>query len=165
MRIRKVINVEGYLITSCGKVWSIESGRFLISSNANGYLKVGLTLSKGIQKNFMVHRLVAEAFIPNISNKPFVNHLDGNKKNNDVNNLEWCTSRENNLHAREFGLIDNKGEKHPMVKLTDMDVISILKWKDLRTQQEVADEFKVSRVTVQGIWNGTKWKHIRRDWV
>lgn len=69
-----------------------------------GYLRV--TLSKdNQQKIFFVHRLVAKAFIPNPENKPQVNHIDGNKQNNKVNNLEWVTNQENVIHAHITGLI------------------------------------------------------------
>lgn len=67
--------------------------------NNRGYYSVGIR-----RKTYMVHRLVAMAFIPNPHNKPFVNHLDGNKLNNHVSNLEWCTAKENNQHARDTGL-------------------------------------------------------------
>lgn len=67
--------------------------------NNRGYYSVGIR-----RKTHMVHRLVAQAFIPNPEKKPFVNHIDGNKLNNHVSNLEWCTVRENNLHARQSGL-------------------------------------------------------------
>lgn len=67
--------------------------------NNRGYYSVGIR-----RKTHMVHRLVAQAFIPNPENKPFVNHIDGNKLNNHVSNLEWCTAQENNLHARQTGL-------------------------------------------------------------
>lgn len=66
--------------------------------NRRGYYQV--TLSKETKhRTLSVHRLVALAFIPNPDNKPYVNHIDGNKKNNCVSNLEWCTASENNWHA------------------------------------------------------------------
>ena len=64
----------------------------------SGYTQVCLVKDK-IKKHLSVHRLVASHFIPNPSNKPQVNHIDGNKKNNKVSNLEWCTASENKLHA------------------------------------------------------------------
>lgn len=63
-----------------------------------GYLRV-LLFANGVHKNCQVHRLVATAFIPNPKNLPVVNHIDGNPKNNRVNNLEWCTQSANVLHA------------------------------------------------------------------
>ena len=64
-----------------------------------GYLQVRLTLKNGDAKNHLVHRLVAEAFIENVANKPTVNHKDGDKHNNNIENLEWATYSENNYHA------------------------------------------------------------------
>lgn len=75
--------------------------------NNRGYLSVVIR-----RKTHMVHRLVAQAYIPNPEGKPFVNHLDGDKLNNSVENLEWCTAAENNKHARDTGLhIQAKGHK------------------------------------------------------
>ncbi len=71
--------------------------------NKGGYLKVTL-LKNGKAKNFFVHRLVACEFIPNPNNKPQINHLDGNKSNNTINNLEWATNSENQTHAILSGL-------------------------------------------------------------
>ena len=79
----------------------------------NGYLQVGLR-KNGKRKYFSVHQLVAIHFIDNPENKPQVNHIDCNKQNNHFSNLEWVTSSENQLHARNNGLRDNmpKGEQH-----------------------------------------------------
>lgn len=80
----------------------------------NGYLQVGLT-KHSKRKHISIHRLVAINFIDNPENKPQVNHIDCNKQNNNINNLEWVTSKENLYHAKINGLRNNipKGEKHP----------------------------------------------------
>jgi len=71
-----------------------------------GYYHVHLAVDKN-HKNYRVHRLVAAAFIPNPENKPCINHIDGNKLNNHVSNLEWCTMKENSQHAVRIGLHHN----------------------------------------------------------
>ncbi len=68
-----------------------------------GYLRLNLIID-GNHKTVHVHTLVAELFIPNVENKFQINHKDGNKQNNSVDNLEWCTAKENVIHARETGL-------------------------------------------------------------
>lgn len=85
-----IIGYEGlYAITSCGRVWSYRRKRFLkCSPNSSGYPTVHFS-AKG--KKFLVHRLVAEAYLPNPNNYPIINHKDENKTNNCVSNLEWCT--------------------------------------------------------------------------
>lgn len=76
--------------------------------NENGYMKVNLYDFEGKCKKKYVHRLVAEAFIPNPLNKPNINHIDCNVKNNSINNLEWCTQSENIKHAVKLGrYVDN----------------------------------------------------------
>lgn len=74
-----------------------------VRSTGNGYNQT--TLHKdGVAINYTIHRLVAQSFIPNPDNKPQINHKDGNKKNNHVSNLEWCTSAENVNHSWDMGL-------------------------------------------------------------
>lgn len=75
--------------------------------NSHGYPCVTIKFLNGSQKVVQVHRLIARTFIPNPDNKPQINHIDGNKKNNNVKNLEWCTASENLKHAFKHGL--NKG--------------------------------------------------------
>jgi len=85
------------------------------------YLRV--TLCKdGNSELVYVHRLVAEAYIPNPENKPMVNHIDGNKQNNNVGNLEWVTGYENRLHAFELGLYPNQ-KIHPTRKKEVYDLV------------------------------------------
>ncbi len=94
-----------YYITPDGRCYNSITNKYLKGQiNArNGYLSYYLNL-KGGRKRKYAHRLVAEAYIPNPAHKPEVNHLDGNKQNNNVSNLEWTTSAENKLYAIELGL-------------------------------------------------------------
>lgn len=92
---------ENYSIDKQGNVFNLITGTFKIptsNKSGKGYMYVDL-YSKGKRKRKYVHRLVAEAFIPNYENKPFINHKDRNPHNNDVKNLEWCTPLENVEHA------------------------------------------------------------------
>lgn len=76
-----------------------------------GYERVVLT-KDGIRKTYLVHKLVALAFIPNVENKTTINHIDGNKRNNNVSNLEWATEKENQIHKWENGLANyNRDER------------------------------------------------------
>ena len=90
---------KGMEFTGTFKVILVPERELTYTLNNRGYYSVGIK-----RKTHMVHRLIAKAFLPNPGNLPFVNHLDGNKLNNHVDNLEWCTVQENNLHARQTGL-------------------------------------------------------------
>ena len=87
---------KGYAITSCGKVWSFKTNRFLKpSKNDKGYLQVWLTNGNGYGKTVAIHRLVALAYILNPNNLETVDHIDENKEHNYINNLRWMTREEN----------------------------------------------------------------------
>jgi len=122
--MKDIKGFEGlYAITKDGQVWSYpkewvsnnklkqvfkKKGIFLkLSLNKKGYLLVRLCASYQ-KKSFLVHRLVAKAFIPNILNKDTVNHINGIKIDNRVENLEWCSNIENMRHGYKIGLFKNK---------------------------------------------------------
>ena len=93
-------------VSTEGRVRSLLRGtpRILKTQADNkGYQRVRVTICR-VKMTFKVHREVAKAFIPNPCNLPQVNHMDGDKDNNSVNNLEWCTNRQNVIHAFEIGL-------------------------------------------------------------
>lgn len=96
-----------YLIYEDGRVENIKTGRILKSRIRSRYLCITLSNNK-VKKDYLVHRLVALAFIPNPENKATVNHIDGDRFNNHKSNLEWNTHQENNLHAYTIGLRDYK---------------------------------------------------------
>ena len=94
--MKDIKNYEGlYGITSCGKVWSYKSKKFLKQGvNKIGYLYVNLC-KNGKRKSYVIHRLVAMAYLPNPENLPEINHKDENKTNNCLQNLEWCNRKYN----------------------------------------------------------------------
>ena len=97
-----------YQISNFGRVKSFigtksQNGMILRFSEVDGYNRVSLVDEEGKRKHFLAHRLVAIMFIPNTNNKPQVNHIDSNRKNNSVKNLEWVTNRENSEHSWEYG--------------------------------------------------------------
>jgi hypothetical protein len=123
------------------------------------YLSVDLCKDKKT-KRFLVHRLVALAFIPNLENKPQVNHINGIKTDNRVENLEWVTSSENQLHAFSIGLRSATGCKNNSSKLTENEVMEI--FNDKRPYNQIMADFKISIPTISDIKRGYSWTHITK---
>ncbi len=96
-KLIKEIN-ELYAVSSLGRIMSMRDGRIMKTVVRSGYENAILTNESKQQKSFLVHRLVAQAFIPNPNNYPIINHKDENSLNNNVNNLEWCTFLYNNTY-------------------------------------------------------------------
>lgn len=136
--------------------------------NSFGYMTVQLTMD-GKRKILLTHRLIAAAFIPNPKNKPQVNHKDGNKTNNHISNLEWCTASENVIHANETGLADFKknrkvysGEECGASILTEKQVLEIRsKYKPhVYLLSMLAKEYNVTTGTIHSIITKRTWKTI-----
>lgn len=127
-----------FQISNLGRVFSKRSNKLLkLHTSKTGYVTLATKIGgrHGFNKCFKVHRLVAEAFIPNPASKPQVNHLDGNKGNNIASNLEWATAKENIVHAFSEGLnTARKGAASPNAKLSESDVREIRLSK--KNQQE-----------------------------
>ena len=110
--------------------------------------------------NKTIHRLVAESFLPKIEGFETVNHIDGNKHNNIVENLEWCSNSYNHKHATETGL-KAKGVQVGTSKLNDNSVNAIKYFlKKGMSHLELSKAFNVSRTTISLISNNKIWKHI-----
>lgn len=107
--------LTNYSISDNGQVKNNITNKILKQQIQNGYCHCGLAINKKT-KRCRVHRLVAQAFIDNPENKEYVNHKDGNRQNNNVNNLEWVTASENALHAIKTGLKTAKGNKRPVIQ-------------------------------------------------
>lgn len=145
--------MDDYDILPNGQILNKRWNRFLKPQpNNKGYGRVQLC-----GKFYFVHRLVAEKYIPNPNNLPQVNHKDGNKNNNSVENLEWVSNQENRNHAVENGL-HFQGEKCPWAKLTQEDIKYIRSHSDMK-QTELAKMFNVTRTTIGDILHNRSWKN------
>ena len=150
------LTLDDYEVTEHGKIINKTTGYILKPKhNATGYCYVRLG-----GKNYLIHRLVAQKYIPNPDNKPQINHKDGNKDNNDITNLEWVTAKENKVHAVEHNLVAN-GEKIGTGKLTKEDVqfIRAHAKKDIKIK-DLATMFNVSVRAISNIVNYHTWNSI-----
>lgn len=112
---KDVENYNGiYQISSFGNLKTLRTNTLIKQEMNKGYFEANLCKNGKVQ-HVRIHRLVAQAFIPNPLNKPHINHIDGNKSNNNINNLEWCTHKENMVHARKNGLF-NEEKMHDVIK-------------------------------------------------
>jgi len=170
--------IEGYngvyFVSNTGKVKSVDhycegrigngkqTGRVLkLSKCHKGYLRVSLSLNK---KRFSTgaHRLVAIAFIPNPKNKPQVNHINGIKTDNRVENLEWCTNKENQIHAVKNNLNNpNFGENNHNSKLTNKQVLNIRNLHKIGfTGKDLAKDHNISEAAMSKILRNETYTNI-----
>ncbi len=153
----RVKSVNREITRSDGKIKNFKEKMLIITKFGNGYSRINLCRD-GKAKDYLVHRLVANSFVFNEdpSNKIEVNHKNGDKECNEHSNLEWCTSRENKLHAFRTGLSSQKlGEAHPMSKVSDAQVLEIRELYSTGgfTQMKLAEIFGVGRTTIYEVLN------------
>lgn len=164
-------DIEGYngeyKISNKCRVVSLKCNNFYIMSpgrDSQGYYTVALT-KNGNPKSHLLHVLLAKAFIPNPENKPVVNHKDGNKINNSLDNLEWVTYKENNEHAYAIGLKKPcQGTRHKSAKLSDEAVKFIRKYykpydKDFN-RKVMARLFNVSISVIGSLISGKSYSNV-----
>lgn len=135
------------------------------SYDKDGYLGISLCFN-GRQYRCFAHRLVAKAFIPNPENKPEVNHIDGNKTNNNVDNLEWVTRQENAIHAIQAGLYNPRGESNARSIYTEAQIREACKLMEdpKNPPRYISKVTKVSRIVLYEIKKGVAWRHVSKDY-
>jgi len=148
--------IEGYEILETGEIVSdyLKGQKMRPHTTATGYKRITLRVWDGEKrkaKTFYVHRLVAEAHIPNPENKPEINHIDGDKSNNHYTNLEWSSRKENINHAYDNGFYDEKRKDSRK-----------LDWKDIQEIRKQPNKYslrgwaKILNVHMKTIWNVIK---------
>ncbi len=147
-----LINKDGIIKNSKGKILS-----FFI--NKDGY-KINTLYSNKKRKKRSNHSLVLEAFVGIRPKKMTINHIDGNKLNNNIKNLEYVSMGDNHRHAYSISLKNATGEKNGYSKLTEKDIVQIKKLIGKLTQKEIANKFKIDQSTVSCIKTGKLWSHV-----
>lgn len=172
---KDIAGYEGfYQVSNLGKIKSLDRhinpnvkgsrnvyGRSMVLMK-NRYSTCTLIKNK-IRKNVSVHRLVAQAFIPNDDKTLIVNHIDGDRYNNIVSNLEWVTYKYNNLHAYRTGLKNGGlGENNNRGRLTEVQVqeIRMHLWWQKHTWTTLARKYGTQRQTIERIAKRTSWAHL-----
>lgn len=163
-RVRTMARIAPRTVSGFSSPVRVKRKELRPSSEPGGYPAIELTNEAGRRRLYM-HRLLAQAFIPNPLNLPVVNHIDGDKTNNALQNLEWCTHAQNAAHASKAGLLPKgligPGEKCPAAKLTDEKVREIRRRVAAgETQRAVAKEFGVTYGNVSLIVNRGTWSHV-----
>ena len=158
-----------YMALTNGQIWSYTKRCYMSQfKDKRGYMNVEL-YKDGKTYHSKVHRLVLSAFVPQPKGKDQVNHIDGIKNNNNLNNLEWVTGKENMQHSFSMGLEKGrKGEEHNMAKLTNEDVLTIRKLYaggitdsgKKYSQRELARMYGLRQSTIWGILHRKNWSHI-----
>jgi hypothetical protein len=161
---KEIPGFSDYEASNLGNIRSNKRGKknhiMIQRENKFGYLRVSLYDNNYKRKFLMVHRLITLTFIG--ESNLTVNHKDGHKKNNKIENLEYCTLSENHRHAFRKGLKNNKGEKHPSSKNKEEDIILIRKLYNIYgiKQKFLSFLFNIPTANIHCIVKNKSWRHI-----
>ena len=157
--MKQIEDYPNYSVTKEGRVINTKTGRVLkTDTNSCGYLRV--TLCKDNKpKKFFIHRLVAQELLENPDDFPQVNHIDGNKTNNTVENLEWCTQSINQYHAHT----NNLQKRFTKVSEQQVKTICELLGEGLSVRS-ISKTMGISRYIPEDIKRGKTWRHISKDY-
>lgn len=157
---------DRYFICENGDLYTDFGKKKMKDSLKNGYVKNDLVLKDGTNHFYFRHRLVLICFnkVDNYQELQ-VNHIDGVKTNNRLENLEWCTNRENQMHAIKLGLkVALKGEENPASKLKEEQVLEII--QDLLNHvpySMIMEKYDCSKSTISAIKNKRNWTYLTKD--
>lgn len=141
-----------------GRIFNQKGRQLIPQLNPNGYLGINL-MSGGKRKKFLIHRLIAQKFIPNPNNKPCINHKNGIKTDNRIENLEWVTYKENTHHRDEIIEKGAKGENVGTAKIKNSEAEQILiSYQNGRSICKLAKDYKVSTTCIWHIVTGKTFK-------
>lgn len=162
-QFKEIVDFPNYEVSNQGNVRRIGSSiNRKTQEQYKGYIVISIKGSMNIRKTVKIHRLVAIAFIPNPDFDKFnmINHIDGDKSNNNVENLEWCDNSMNQKHAFTHNLQTNIGSNNPRSIITEDDVRCIRANKYNRSLKELSIEYNLSLSGLKKIYYKYTWKHI-----
>lgn len=164
MNLKPIPGFPDYTIYEDGLIVShkYEFDRIIAKTeNKQGYITVGLHGPDG-PKTRRLHRLLGQAFIPNPMKLPYINHIDGNKQNNSLVNLEWVTAADNTQHAERLGLIRHKSgdsRNHAKLLRTEIALINVL--RNIQKASDIAEILGISKYTVYSVWYNKDYEKFR----